>query len=136
MALTSVHVNEAWYKKTYRDVASAISEGSILSPTEHYRRAGYIDGRFPFEPLVDEAWYIETYPDIMRSRAGALQHFQDSGYFEGRIGHKPTIDEIWYCHEYPAAAKSVAVGEYSSCEEHFLNVGYRLGFFPTKPFLP
>jgi hypothetical protein len=136
MALTSTYVDESWYRKEYRDVAAAITNGSVLSAAEHYRRSGYLDGRVPFPPVVDAVWYLEQNIDIQQLHVRPAQHFIDSGYHEGRIPHKPAIDDHWYLEQYPDAKKRVEDGTFSSCEQHFLELGYKLGYFPTKPLLP
>src|SRR5262245_61747728 len=132
MAIIGVPVDETWYRNTYEDVAAAIAKGELCSGLEHYGRSGYLDGRFPFRPVVDERWYFENNQDVIRIRGdvnGAYQHFWNSGYLEGRIPHKPTLDRRWYSHRYPDAKKQVDEGVFPTFEAHFTESGYKKGFF-------
>lgn len=91
LLLQSVHVDEAWYKETYLDVAEAVMAGDVASCREHFIRAGYFEGRLPSEPPFDEEWYLRRYPDLAEAlRQGVLvspkAHFIESGQREGRAG--------------------------------------------------
>ena len=88
--LAHVKVDEAWYRRRYRDVDAAISAGKHTSAREHFVVAGYFEGRFPCEILVDERWYLKAYPDVdqafrHRLLESAQAHFEQGGYREGRL---------------------------------------------------
>jgi len=95
-ALSSVTVDEDWYITRYSDVRETSESRGLKSyATEHYRTHGFLEGRLPHDPVVDETWYRQTYPDVDEAiRQGreisAKSHFLDQGYHEGR---KPVPDE-------------------------------------------
>ncbi len=85
-----IEVNDAWYLKTYADIASAVSEGHVGSAKQHFVDDGYFEGRLPFPIVVDERWYLEQNPDVATSIndgvvANAQEHFDQDGYREGRL---------------------------------------------------
>jgi hypothetical protein len=85
-----IEVNNAWYLKTYTDIASAVSEGLVGSAKQHFVDDGYFEGRLPFPIVVDERWYLEQNPDVATSIrdgvvASAQEHFDQDGYREGRL---------------------------------------------------
>ena len=88
--LASVAVDEAWYMSQYPDIKQAHETGTLgMTPTEHYRRRGYLEGRLPFEPQVDEEAYRAKYPDVAQdikngALPSALYHFISNGYRELR----------------------------------------------------
>jgi hypothetical protein len=88
--LSSVEVDEAWYLAQYADVRKAHNEGTLrMTPSEHYRRHGYLEGRLPFAPEVDEEAYRARYPDVEKGISqgavpSALHHFITHGYKESR----------------------------------------------------
>jgi hypothetical protein len=94
-ALEGVAVDEDWYLAQYPDVGGdAKARRSPGYAIEHYRNHGYLEGRLPYEPEVDEEWYRRTNPDVDAAiRKGTIPnakfHFIDSGYQEGR---KPAPD--------------------------------------------
>jgi hypothetical protein len=94
-ALEHIHVDEDWYIARYSDVRDASqSRGSKNYAVEHYRTHGFLEGRLPQDPVVDEVWYRETYPDVDEAirigrETSAKSHFVDQGYHEGR---KPVPD--------------------------------------------
>lgn len=85
-----VRVDERWYRKTYADVSSAISNGEFASAQAHYEQAGFYEDRFPFHIEVDEVWYLKQNSDVAAAiRSGAFlsaqEHFSASGFREGRL---------------------------------------------------
>ncbi len=90
--LVETRVDEAWYLKTYPDVAEAIRNRQVKSARAHYISSGYFENRLPEDPKLDEAWYLRTNPDVAKAvaageRKSALQHYLDGGYAEGRVPH-------------------------------------------------
>jgi len=90
MLLLCVEVDEAWYCRTYPDVAEALNAGAYTSAREHFVKHGYFEGRRPRELPVDEVWYRTKYPDVAeRIENGewesASDHFNNYGYAEGRL---------------------------------------------------
>jgi len=88
--ISGIEIDEAWYLKTYEDIAKAVREGSIKSARQHFVDDGYFEGRLPFPMRVDERWYQQTYADIGDSvRKGIIAsgqaHFDEDGYREGRL---------------------------------------------------
>jgi hypothetical protein len=82
-------VDEAWYLKTYEDIAGAIKSGTVQSARQHFVDDGYFEGRLPFPIPVDEKWYLQQNPDVADSVrrgivASAQSHFDQDGYREGR----------------------------------------------------
>jgi len=88
--IAGIEVDEAWYLRTYEDIATAIRSGSVRSAKQHFVDDGYFEGRLPFEMAVDERWYLMQNPDVSDSiRRGdvvsAQEHFDQDGYREGRL---------------------------------------------------
>jgi len=88
--LAGIEVNEAWYLRTYEDVAQGIRDGLIVSAKQHFVDHGYFEGRRPFPMTVDERWYLATNADVAEQvRHGTFDsgqgHFDSSGYKEGRL---------------------------------------------------
>jgi hypothetical protein len=88
--ITSVEVDEAWYRKEYGDVDHAIKNGTLSSAQDHYIRVGYFEGRLPRQYVVDQDWYLKTYADVKEAiKTGhfrsAQEHFDRDGYKEGRL---------------------------------------------------
>jgi hypothetical protein len=88
--IAGIEVDEAWYLRTYEDIASAIKSGSVRSARQHFIDDGYFEGRRPFAMDVDERWYLMQNPDVSDSiRRGdvvsAQEHFDQDGYREGRL---------------------------------------------------
>lgn len=95
LILQSVPVDEDWYRRTYPDVAGALTEGVWSSAREHFVEHGYFEGRMPYEMRVDEAWYLQVNEDVQRGvisgeHASAQEHFAQYGYEEGRMPMPPT----------------------------------------------
>jgi hypothetical protein len=88
--IRGVEVDEAWYLRTYEDIASAIKQGSVRSARQHFVDDGYFEGRLPFPMSIDERWYLSENPDVAESiRKGVVEtaqdHFTKDGYREGRL---------------------------------------------------
>ena len=88
--IAGIEINEAWYLKTYEDIAGAIRTGIVRSAKQHFVDDGYFEGRLPFPMTVDERWYLAQNPDVAESiRRGevpsAQSHFDQDGYREGRL---------------------------------------------------
>ena len=87
--LRAMPFDEAWYRRTYPDVAQAIHTGTYRDARQHFIESGYFEGRRPFPLEVDEAWYIAKNSDVAESVrngtvASAQEHFEQHGYEEGR----------------------------------------------------
>lgn len=90
LLIAGIEVDEAWYLRTYEDIAKAIREGTIASARRHFIDDGYFEGRLPFPIRVDERWYLQHNADIADSvRKGVVPngqtHFDEDGYREGRL---------------------------------------------------
>ncbi len=88
--IVGVEVDEAWYLRTYDDIAKAIRDGIVRSAQQHFVDDGYFEGRLPFPMRVDDRWYLSEYPDVADSvRKGTVLspqvHFDEDGYREGRL---------------------------------------------------
>lgn len=87
---SDIEVDEAWYLKTYPDVARAVQEGAFASAAEHYVRFGILERRLPKYIEVDELYYLAAYDDVraavgQSAKASAQAHFEAAGYREGRL---------------------------------------------------
>jgi hypothetical protein len=136
LALQFIPVDEEWYLSAYPDVVAEIESKNIASASDHFRRAGYLEGRFPIRPVVDEAWYLKMYPDVREAIArgvvvDAQSHFVSSGYQEGRMPCAMPVDSTWYEAANPQSSLRKMNGE--SCEEDFIRFGFREGFMPYRP---
>lgn len=90
LMISGIEVDEAWYRRQYEDIASAIRDGQVASARRHFIDDGYFEGRMPFPITVDEKWYQAQNPDVAESvRKGVVQsaqvHFDEDGYREGRL---------------------------------------------------
>ena len=90
--VAAIPVDEAFYLRTYADVAQAIRDGSVTSARQHYVDDGYLEGRLPSDPAFDEAYYLDAHPDVAEQvRTGRLPsarfHYVMDGYREGRRPH-------------------------------------------------
>lgn len=90
--------NERGYLLANPDVAAALSQGRIACARQHYREAGYLEGRLGATPSVDERWYLATYPDVAAAvRSGqvgsASEHFHARGAAEGRAPNAAAMAE-------------------------------------------
>ena len=88
--IVGVEVDEAWYLRTYDDIAKAIRDGIVRSAQQQFVDDGYFEGRLPFPMRVDDRWYLSEYPDVADSvRKGTVLspqvHFDEDGYREGRL---------------------------------------------------
>jgi hypothetical protein len=88
--IAGIEVDEAWYLRTYEDIASAIKGGLVSSAKQHFVDDGYFEGRRPFAMSIDERWYLTQNADVAAGiRKGdipsAQEHFDRSGYQEGRL---------------------------------------------------
>ena len=88
--IVGVEVDEAWYLRTYDDIAKAIRDGIVRSAQQHFVDDGYFEGRLPFPMRVDDRWYLSEYLDVADSvRKGTVLspqgHFDEDGYREGRL---------------------------------------------------
>src|ERR1700733_8666711 len=87
--LTSIEVDERWYRNRYRDIDAAINSGKIESARAHYINVGYFENRIPRQFTVDPDWYLMTYSDVKHAIQESLirtaqDHFENAGYKEGR----------------------------------------------------
>jgi hypothetical protein len=87
--IARTEVDEAWYLRTYPEMANHISNGRIVSATQHYQDFGFLEHRLPYQPIMDEDWYLATYPDVRAAvdigmNVDAVDHFVHHGYREGR----------------------------------------------------
>lgn len=88
--IRGIEIDEAWYLRTYEDIALAVREGIVTSAKQHFVDDGYFEGRLPFPIVVDERWYLAQNPDVEVSiRDGVVGsgqgHFDQDGYREGRL---------------------------------------------------
>jgi hypothetical protein len=111
--LASVPVDETWYLSYYPDIRQAQSDGSLgMTPTEHYRRRGYLEGRLPYAPAVDDEAYRAKYADVNEGIVqgivpSAQQHFISHGYRERR-DPQPKGQAGPVVHELPKDSKPAA----------------------------
>lgn len=85
-----IYVDEAWYLRTYADVAKAVTSGELPSGKEHYRLFGYYEHRRPYAITVDGAWYLAQYVDVGQAIADGTSrdsqaHFDQIGYAQARL---------------------------------------------------
>jgi len=90
-----VPVNEQWYLNQYADVREAVERGDVESAAAHFSVQGFLEGRLPDEPTVDNAWYFKAYPDVAIAVRkgyfkGAVDHYIRAGIHEGRLPRDPS----------------------------------------------
>ena len=138
LVLQFAPVDEEWYLGEYPDVTAEIQSGNIASASDHYRRSGYLEGRFPVRPVVDETWYLKMYPDVREAIArgdvaDAQTHFIRSGYQEGRLPSPMPVDSTWYWSANPKATLRKKNGESAESTDDFIRYGFIEGFMPYRP---
>lgn len=135
----SVHLfNEAFYLQHNPDVAAAVSRQEFPSGYDHFLRFGVHEGRVgtpDWTPSI-EATYLADNSDVSHAVTlgqfhSGYQHFFEFGQFEGRTGTPLVIpqtvvhlfDETIYLARYPDVAHAVALGQFASGYQHFLEFG-------------
>jgi glycosyltransferase involved in cell wall biosynthesis len=83
MALIAAHVDAAYYRGQYPDIAR-----SALDPVVHFHQHGWREGRNPSSSF-DTNYYLTTYPDISRANINPLLHYIRDGRAEGRMPMRP-----------------------------------------------
>jgi hypothetical protein len=76
--ILALHVDAAWYRQQYPDIASA-----GLDPLTDFMTEGWRAGRWP-NPRFDPTWYLEHYPDVAALGANPLLHYIKYGRRENR----------------------------------------------------
>lgn len=90
--------DEAWYLKTYPDVAAAVQSGALRSGFSHWTESGKAEGRIPPPGYTegegfDAEWYATSYhsvvDDIAAGRAqDAAAHYAQIGRFRGYLPNR------------------------------------------------
>ena len=130
----SPYFDELWYRSTY-DMDSGVD------CVDHYLNVGFTKG---FNPGPDFSTYIywECNLDIKEWKMNPLLHYELYGRNENRvfqfeedraqrgysaIADSPFFDEEWYQSTY-----DIDLGV--DCVDHYLNIGYAMGFNPGPDF--
>ena len=130
----SQYFDELWYRSTYD-----IDDG--VDCVDHYLNIGYARG---FNPGPDFSTYVywECNLDVKEDGMNPLLHYELFGREEKRafqfdewrvqrgysaIADSPFFDEEWYQSTY-----NIDLGV--DCVDHYLNVGYAMGFNPGPDF--
>jgi len=84
--------DEAFYLKTYQDVANAVRTGGLQSCLDHYVKRGFSEGRNGF--AFDQTWYSTAYPQAawevgQGQYSDLLHHYVEAGAMRG---YKPMPD--------------------------------------------
>lgn len=74
----------------------------------------------------DPGFYTSSYGDAATYPGSALEHYMMIGWPEHRLPLE--FDPFFYTTTYPDAAMEVAEGKFATPLEHFLEVGYALGY--------
>jgi hypothetical protein len=137
MLTYSLFFDEAWYLRTYADVAAAVASGSIGSGWIHYSTRGAKEGRNP-SAYFDEMWYRSKYSDVGSAitagqLASGFAHFVIAGSAEGR---DPSLyfNEMYYRRAYSDIGTAVTNGQLASGFTHFMLAGLMEGRSPTPWF--
>jgi hypothetical protein len=132
-------IDEERYLADNEDVARAFADGRVDSPTTHYFKSGYIEGRTaeilpPTEDLYGEAGlHISDMPQVLgveRSGHELRLALLDYSSFKEHLGHvrlSGAIDEQDYMARYADAAAAIAQQKVGSAAAHFARVGYAEG---------
>jgi hypothetical protein len=97
--LSCASFDENWYGRRYPDVEGARLAGDIKSLHDHFKTAGYFEGRLPAEPPFDADWYRKHYRDLADAfdasdSEGLQRHYVVAGYYEGRAGSPDSLAEL------------------------------------------
>lgn len=130
MLTYSLFFDEAWYLRTYGDVAAAVAAGGLGSGWIHYANVGAKEGRNP-SAYFDEMWYRSKYADVGAAvGAGqigsAFAHFVQAGSAEGR-DPSPYFNEMYYRRAYTDVGTAVTDGALTSGFTHFMLAGLMEG---------
>ncbi len=139
-----VHVlfDDAFYQRTYPDVAAAIAAGQLASGFDHFVENGVAEGRLP-SAFYDEDLYLLSNPDVhVAVLTGALKnglmHFAAQGFAEGRdalgmlqeiggIRLSQFFDEGLYLKFNPDVRMAVQQKAFAYGFEHFFRNGIQEG---------
>lgn len=131
------YIDEKWYAKQYPDYKQ-----EAPNAYEHYMNIGWKKGYNPSKKF-DTNFYLSEYSDIGTSNVNPLVHFVDHGLKEGRkpycladessinkeIKQSGMFDYRWYLKHYPEVEQSGV-----DAITHYLNVGWKKGYNPSKKF--
>jgi hypothetical protein len=95
IALAAVEVDEKWYVAQIPGLGDDLKEGAYESAADHYYIHGFLEGRPPSRPIVEEDYYLKTYADVaLAVKTGKLrsayEHYVAAGYAEGRSPGPPS----------------------------------------------
>ena len=113
-----VPVDEAWYRAEYPSLAILISRTIDETPTTHFRKHGYFEGREPFAPgwlgLRRPIPFAELKTNIrVRVGRGRLLAEIEREDFLGlvrKVLSSISVDESWYQAAYPTAGRTSDLG--------------------------
>ncbi|MGE0415287.1 MAG: glycosyltransferase [Acetobacteraceae bacterium] len=122
----SPHLDPAWYRGRYPDVAAEVEAGVWRSALHHYL-ANATPGDYDPNPYFSEADYRVRYPDIARVvDAGTYRnsyiHFVQHGARERRVP-APLVDLNHYLRRNPSVQEDLDAGLASDPFAHFLRFG-------------
>jgi hypothetical protein len=138
--LRAIPVEHDWYKAEYPAIADYLLRAPSETPSSHFRKHGYFEGRRPFASgspgLVEPVAFarLKTRLRIIPSRGRLRVDIERAdllGIIKSLLIAVP-IDESWYCATYPQAAKAIDDGTFPSVADHYAELGYFDGYFPFE----
>lgn len=128
---SSAYFDEKWYRKQYPDVGEKW-KGDIAF---HYLECGWKEGRNP-GPYFDGDRYLKLYKKFLDEEMNPLLHYEKYGKKMGMVA-SPTeyttiavsklFNKRWYRKKYMKGLEGDPV-------EHYLTIGWKQGYAPSKQF--
>jgi hypothetical protein len=138
--LQAIPVDGGWYKAEHPAVADFLLRMPTETPSSHFQKHGYFEGRKPFP----HGWRGLTEPVPFPQLKTRLRIFPRLGHLSADIGRDDFIgliksiliavpvDTSWYCSTYPKAAKAIDDGTFPSAASHYAAQGYFDGYLPFE----
>jgi hypothetical protein len=136
--LGAVPVDENWYVSEYPAVSKFISRVPDATPSTHFQKHGYFEGRRPFAEGAAGRTALEPFANIRKtlavqpSRGRLLVTIRRQSLLDlvTTILKAVPVDEDWYRARYPSVLAEVNSGKFHSVSDHFIQYGYRKGYLP------
>jgi hypothetical protein len=138
--LRVIPVDEHWYKAQYPAIEGYLRQAPTETPSSHFRKHGYFEGRSPFAPgstgLAEPVAFagLKTRLRIIPYHGRLRVDIERADMLEiikSLLAAVP-IDESWYRATYPQAAGSIDDGTFPTATNHYAQVGYFEGYFPFQ----
>lgn len=138
--LQAIPVDGDWYRAEYPAVGDFLLRMPTETPSSHFQKHGYFEGRKPFAPGWRDLMEPVPFPKLKTRlriipRLGHLSVDIDRDDFLGLIKSiliAVPVDPSWYRTSYPKAAESIDDETFPSAACHYAEQGYFDGHLPFE----